>query len=433
MVAGLVMALAGGGLWWALRRPPAGTPLEDPGSGFSVQKSGPGRLITYQDAQVPLRAFHWMAPLPGGILAAQVLTQNDRQRVAWFRDGVARDPILVLKPVGVADGFWRFAALREAALAQDGTMLLLYQPGDPGSREPSLALALDLASQQVRWFCRGGFTRMALTPGQDAVYLYGGNSPILRLALSQTSLHPIPAAIDLPPEIPEPDELLPTGGSGFLVSHRNGLSAYRGTEGWTHFPQPGERGLDCLNWKSSLARAGKDIWWQAAPGRLVKVRADGRTALEWQGEWPAEDRFKQDASLLRLLGADPAGCLWFTLATPAPQAAKPAPEAPAPSEAEHATAKAPAESAEAPNPAPDWAGYAAAGLDRLYRWNPSRRTLERTDLTRAWAGLKPPPTVLPPVPGLGLAPAAGTLLAEGMRCAWWLPLEALPLEPVQAR
>jgi len=433
VTAGLVAALLGGGLWWAVRRPPAGPPLEDRGDGFSVQASGPGRLIRFQAPQIPLRAFHWLAPLPGGILAAQVLTQNDRQRVAWFRDGAAQDPFLVLKPVGVADGFWRFAALREAAVAQGGTLLLLYQPGDPGSREASLALALDMASQQVRWFCRGGFSRMVLTPGQDAVYLYGGSSPILRLAVSQPSLHAAPTEIDLPPEIPEPDELLPTVASSFLVSHRNGLSAYRSTDGWTHFPPPAERGVECQNWKSSLTRAGKDIWWQAVPGRLLQVRADGHPALAWQGELAAGDPFAQDARLLRVLGADPAGSLWFTLAAPAPL--PPAAPPPAPSAPEPAAALPPegAPAAGVPEPAPDWTAYAAAGLDRLYRWNPARRTLERIALARAWAGLNPPPTVLPPVPGQGLAPAAGALLAEGANCAWWLPLDALVMEKVQMR
>jgi len=218
ITAGLVAAALGCGLWWSLQRPPSTAPLDDQASGFTVQASGPGQLITFQDAQTPLRAFRWLPPLPGGALAAQVLSQNDRQRVALFHDG-AQDLLLVLKPVGVADGFWRFAALREAALAPGGILLLLYQAGDPGSTEQSLALALDVASQQVRWFCRGAFAHLAVAPGANpAVYLYGGKGLVLRLALKSASTHPAPEAIELPTLVPELDDLLPTGAAGFLAS-----------------------------------------------------------------------------------------------------------------------------------------------------------------------------------------------------------------------
>jgi hypothetical protein len=426
VIAGLILAALGGGLWWSLRRQPSAAPLDDQGSVFAMQAAGPGQSITYQDAQIPLRAFRWLPPLPGGVLAAQVLSQNDRQRVALFHEGQAQDLLLVLKPAGVGDGFWRFAALREAAMAPGGMILLLYQPGDPGSTELPLALAVDLASQQVRWSCRGAFGRMALAQGADAVYLYGGKGPIQRVALNATggaSLRPAATVIELPPEIPEAEDLLPTGAGGFLVSHRDGLSVFRTSTGWAHFPAPEDRGQDCQGWKSSLTRTGKDIWWQAVPGKLVKVRPDGTPGLEWQGELPQEDPFARDARLLRVLGADGAGCLWFALASPVPVPAA----APAPPGKEE-----PAPEAAPPDPGQDWGPYVAAGLDRLYRWNPARDTLDRVSLRKAWAALNPPANVAAPVQGQGVIPAAGTLLAEGARCAWWLPLGALPLERVQA-
>jgi hypothetical protein len=409
--AGVVLALLGGGLSWSLRRQPSAAPLDDQASAFTVQASGPGRLITFQAAQIPLRSLRWLAPLPGGVVAAQVLSQNDRQRVALFRDGLAQETLLVLKPVGVSDGFWRFAALREAA-APSGTLLLLYQPGDPGSTEASLVLALDVASQQVRWFIRGDFNRLVLTPDAQAVYLYGGKGPIQRIALNQATAHPAPTTIDLPAEIPQVEQLLPTGASGFLASHRSGLSCYRVKEGWTHFPLPEARGVDCPNFRSGLARAGKDIWWQAVPGQLVKVHADGSPGPAWQGELPEADPFAKDARLLSMLGADPSGNLWFALATPGPQAAKP-------------SAETPAETDTAAVPADDWGAYATAGLDRLYRLNPGRSTLQRITLPALWSALRPPPTVQPPTLGQGVVPAAGALLAEGVRCAWWLPLDSL--------
>jgi hypothetical protein len=428
----LAAAALGGGLWWALQRPPSTAPLDDQGSAFTVQVSGRGQLITFQDNQMPLRALRWLRPLPGGILAAQMLGQNDRQRVLLFHDGV-QDSLLVLKPLGVADGFWRFAELREAAMAPDGTLLLLYRAGDPDSPEAPLALALDATSQQVRWSCRGAFSHLALGQGPDLVYLYGDKGPVQRLTLKAAGAqHPVFESIELPPEIPQVEDLLPTVG-GFLVSHRNGLGVYRGKQGWTQYPAPLSQGPACQGWKSSLVRAGNSIWWQAVPGQLVKLRADGQPA-DAASQWPlpAEDPFAPDAHLLRLLGAAPDGWLWFCLASPVPAAPAPA-GAPVPAPDPAAPAPAPDPTAPA-TPATDWGLYAAAGLDRLYRWNPARNALERVALKQAWAALNPPATVQLPLPAQGLAPAAGSLLAEGNRCAWWLPLAALPCQPVlQAR
>jgi hypothetical protein len=423
ITAGLVAAALGCGLWWSLQRPPSTAPLDDQASGFTVQASGPGQLITFQDAQTPLRAFRWLPPLPGGALAAQVLSQNDRQRVALFHDG-AQDTLLVLKPVGVADGFWRFASLKEAALAPGGILLLLYQAGDAGSAEQPLALAVDVASQQVRWFCRGGFAHLALGPGTNpAVYFYGAKGPVLRLALRSASPHPTPESIELPGQIMELDDLLPTA-AGFMVSHKGGLSVRKAGE-WSELPAPQDDGPACQGWKSSLTRNGKEIWWQAVPGKVVRVRADGHLGATTQWQLPDEDPFARDAHLLRLLGADPGGSLWFSLAQPLPAA--PPGQAPAAGQ----TPAAEPQAADTPDPAADWGPYAAAGLDRLYRWNPARKSMERLALDRAWAGLVPPAGVQPPAPGRGLAPAAGTLLAEAGRTAWWLPLAALPFDPLK--
>ena len=432
----LVAALLGTGLWWSLRREPAGTILDDDQSAFKVAAAGPGQLISFQDAQIPLRSFRWLPPLPGGFLAAQVLSQNDRQRVALFQGGAPRGLLLVQKPVGVADGFWRFAQLKDAAQAPGGLWVLLYQAGDSASAEPALVLALDEASQRVHWFYRGPCARVAVSPGQQpAVFLFGGKASIQRLDLNATGTAGRAAAksIELPPEMAEVEDLLPTGAWSFLVSHRNGLAAWQNKSGWTLCPAPEDRGVDCQDWKSALTRSGKDLWWQAVPGRLVKVRADGSSLDTWQADL-GTDPFARDARLLRLLGTDPGGALWFTLASP-----KPAPPAPAPAQAGLPPApEAPfeasgQEAAVAPqDPGPDWAAYLAQGLDRVYRWQPGHHTLERVSLSKeAWAALHPPEAVQQPAAGQGLVPASGALLAEGTRCCWWLPLAALPLEKLR--
>jgi len=432
LLAALLIALLGGGLAWTLRRQPSAAPLDDPGQGFTVETRGAGRLVSFQDPQTPLRALRWLPPLAGGVLAAQELGQNDRQRVALFRDGQSPATLLVLKPLGVSEGFWRFATLRDALQAPGGTLLLLYLAGDPASPEPPLLVALDPASQQVRWSFRGAGDRLALTGAGEAIYLYGGKAPIQRLTLAPAGPaapggpHPAPTSIDLPPGIQAVEGFLPTGSSSFLVSHPDGLSAYQPAGGWTHFPAPEERGVPCQDWRSTLAQAGKTIWWQAVPGRMLRVRPDGRPLTPWSEALPPEDACARDAQLLRLLGPDPAGALWFALAVPAP--------APVPPPVPAAEGAPGPDAAAAPAPGPgegDWAGYAAAqGLDRIYRWDPTGRKLERVSLIKAWAALNPPLALPPPAPAQALAPAAGALLAEGNRSAWWLPLAALPLTPV---
>jgi hypothetical protein len=158
----------------------------------------------------------------------------------------------------------------------------------------------------------------------------------------------------------------------------------------------------------------------------MKVLPDGSPGepLEWQ--LPPEDPFGRDARLLRVLGSDPDGWLWFSLASPVPAAQPPVP--PEPRIKAHDTEAIPG--AAEPAPALDWGPYVAAGLDRLYRWLPARNTLERVDLKQAWPGLNPPAPVQLPALGPLVVPAAGSLLAEGPRCAWWLPLKALPFQRV---
>jgi hypothetical protein len=83
-------------------------------------------------------------------------------------------------------------------------------------------------------------------------------------------------------------------------------------------------------------------------------------------------------------------------------------------------------------PAPeDWAAYAARGLERVYRWNPDKETLERLTWREAWTALKAPVDMAGGT--VQVHPGAGTLVLEGNRAAWWLPLAALPFQAVKAQ
>jgi hypothetical protein len=319
--AALGLALLGAGWGWrALRHRPgsAGLP-EAPGSAFAIQPSGPGQLVRYLDGPAPLRALRWLPPLAGDTVVAQVLGQNDRQRIALLRPDTPADLLLVSRPAGVADSFWRFAALDQALLT-DGTLLLLYRAGDAGSTEAPLLLAMDRSSQQPLWWFRGPGNRLVLGDGPEAaVYLYGGAGPIQRLPLKPgpgaDPARPSVRTIPLPPALRMAEALLPTGTGSFLVSHPDGLAAYR-NGAWTCLPAPEARGQACRDWHSTLARSGRDLWWQAVPGQWCKVRADGHPVTVWPMALPDGDPFSLDAGLVQLLGTAPDGALWFALATP---------------------------------------------------------------------------------------------------------------------
>lgn len=468
--AALGLALLGAGWGWrALRHRPgfAGLP-EAPGSAFTIQSNGPGQLVRYLDGPAPLRVLRWLPPLAGDTVVAQVLGQNDRQRIALLHPGSPADLQLVSRPTGVADSFWRFATLGQAVLA-DGILLLLYRAEDPGSTEPPLLLAMDPSSQQALWWYRGPGTRLVLDEAPQAgVYLYGGAGPVLRLPLKPAPgadpARPAVRTIPLPPEVRTAEALLPTGTGAFLVSHPDGLAAYRNSA-WITLPAPEARGQACQAWHSTLARSGRDLWWQAVPGQWCKVRADGRPVTVWSMALPEGDPYALDAGLAQLLGATPDGALWFALATPvaalapvqtdapasAPASVPASAQTPAPAPAQTSTqasahtsvpasaepsaalseqASAPAsDQTSAQTSGPDWAAYLAQGQDRVYRWDPARHGLARSSLRAFWASFSPPPPVPVPAPGT-LAPAAGALLAEGSLCAWWLPLAALPLVPL---
>jgi hypothetical protein len=407
LLAGATMLALGGAGIYGLRHRPAPPPLGEEAPAFQAEASGQGFLIRFQDLHTPLRALRWVPCVEA--LAAQVTTQSDRQLVAFFVDGRQRALLTVPRPQGVADGFWRLAELRDAGLSPDGAAVLLY-----GAGEASLALAI--RDGLLLWARRGGFQRLALEGGQ--AFLFGGGGPVERVALEANA----PArTLEVPADQGPVEDLLPTGKGGFLAAHPGGLSSYRDGKGWTLAQGPAEKGVACASWRSSLARAGAAIWWQGAPGSLLRVKGDGSTL----GKGIPEDLAGTDGKLLTLLGADGEGRLWLGLArpltTPAGAGAKPP-------EAEGAE---PPEAAGTEGPEGGWEAYAAQGLDRVYRWDAARGTLERFTWREVWPGLRAPADLA--VPG-GVQGLCGRgFVFSGARSAWWVPLAALPFQPLQPR
>lgn len=404
----LALALGAG---FALRRRPSGTLLEGPAHAFALAPAAKGWRLSFNDAEIPLRGLRFLPPRQEGILVAQAQTQSDRQLVAVFRDGALAADFMVGRPQGAGEGFWRFARLQDAYALPDGTLLLLYRPGDPASTEPSLLLATDPRPGEAKWVHRGAFDRMAVWAGNDpSVLLYGGPGPIARLPLAGAR-RPTPRTIEVPAELGAIEDLAATGPATFLAAAPGTLWAFLGAKGWTSYPSPADPAVPCEGWRGSLAQAGRKVYWQPSPGRVVHVAQDGSLVADLEPTgMPGDDPQARDLRLARLLGADASGRLWFSLAQPLPQPAAPA---------------------DAPDGAGDWAAYAAQGLDRIYRWSPEKGTLERFAWGQAWSVLAPPQGVQPAPPVL--RPQAGACVLEGQGCAWWLPLSALPFQALQAR
>ncbi|HJV91395.1 MAG TPA: hypothetical protein VJ623_13885 [Holophagaceae bacterium] len=415
LAAGLV--LVGGGLLLA-RRGTAMAAQEEEAPLFRSQVQGAGRLMVLE-AREPLRAVRWLPPLTGGWALCQVSTQADRQLLGLFQDGAFVRTISLPRPEGLSDGFFRQAEVREAKLAQ-GTLLLLLSP-EGSRREGSFLMALGLDGA-LKWARRASAEHVACEGSN--LWIWG---PTSAQKLSFEGKGDAPDAIAFPPEVDAPQVLLPTA-KGFILTHTKGLSAWQGPAGWTHTAAPAPSPLGFPDARGLIVRSGQALFWQPEPGTLLKVTPEAGVIGPAEIPAPADPL---EAPLLKLLGADDSGRLWFALARPSlPQASSVAPPPLAP----------PAEGAEAP-PVP---GAAAAGpllsgeqrtayesrlkgpMDRLYTWNPGAGELRSFTWSQTWPRLGAPADLPIPTGDGGLRPEGrGWLAGEDAR-RWWLPLTALP-------
>ena len=458
LIIGLLLAAAiGGGGWWLLRRPTGRPPDEQGSAAFSTRDGREGWLIQHLDEQVPLRAFRWL-PLRGdGLLVAQLITQNDEQQVHLFKQGRLRGSWKLERPGTATAGFFRFAELKEALLADDSTLLLLYAAGSGSAPEESLLLALDLGRGSVRWSLRleGSRCIRGGEPKNPGVFVWGAPKTIqwvpLNVAAGKT---PTVKPLDLPAPIQSPADLLPMGADRFLLAHGLGLSSFAGPKGWVHLPLPARPAFPaCPGVPGRLVRGSGSLWWQPYPGTLFEVGAEGPSVREVPLNAGAGDGPSRDLRLLRLLGADGKGGLWFGLASPnlevpaptpapataaldqpgqpdAPQPGAPQPGAPGPGAPGPGT-EAPAGPVPVLPPAPSpeeieaWRRHLAGGLGRVYRRPVDGGSLRLYDWGRRWRSGPEPPGFPPPQGDAGLRPEAGFLVLGAERSICWLPLQAL--------
>ena len=445
-----LLVILGTALWFLVRRSPVQVPPAESQAAFTAEASGSGMLIHYGDGQTPLRALRWLQPGPEGIQAVQLLTQSDRQRLVLFKNGTMIANLLVACPSGVREGFFNFAELCDAIVFPGDVAVLLYRSADASTGELPLLLAVDLPSQATRWVHRAAGERLALSTDakEGSVFLFGAATPIVRLPIAlqkgektgSTPFRTAARSIDLPEEVKNLAELVATGPWGFLAAHAHGLSSYSWSKGWTHHPQPPAPSLAFADARPALAALGKTYWWQPFPGTLSQVKADGSTVVTYEAAALAPpEPWAKDSALMSLRGVDPSGQLWFTLATPSapPSIATPAEPtsephgeaAPPPSTEKEWRAEGSATEA-SPIPAEDWATYASQGLERIYRWDPTHKSLSGRPLAEFWTDLALPQNVNRPAGFPRFRPESGQLLLESGPTAWVIPIGALPLKPL---
>lgn len=413
-------ALLAGGAAYLARRRPAVPPQETEAVPFQSQELGAALLLRHADDSSPLRAIRWLPPGPGGLHAVQVVTQTDRQRVALFENGVFTSLWLIPRPVGVGEGFFRFAELEAALGAGSDLLLLLYRAAEGSRPEPSLLVALDRRDGMVRWTRRTTGRHLILQPGTDgpaALWCYGPDTPPQRFDLRSGQAGP---PLELPADTPFPIQALATRNGNLLIAHGQGLAIRRGSGTWIHHPAPTPSdgapvSSPPRSFAGRLAMGTTGTWWQPSPDQLVPVLANGGLGEILQLTLP--EPWDRDVQRLNLLGSDPDGNLWFEL-TANPGAA------PAPQDSGWE---------DAGTPSPETAATALVpNVPRVYRFDPLHRRFDQCRLDRAWKALQAPVAV--PDTFAGLTPAGGAWIhpqADGSLL--WIPLTRLPLAAVDAQ
>ncbi len=414
--------MIGGGLILAPRGAAVAAADEDAPL-FTTQPQGLGRLLQLQ-AKEPLRGVRWLPPMSGGWSLCQVSTQADRQVLTLFQGGQLARTFPLPRLQGTTEGFYRQAEIRETAMA--GNTLLLLVKAEGGRKEAAVVLALSLEGD-LRWAHRTQADHLTVSEG--SVWAWGSiGTQRLPIALAKGEhLNPkserpgLPEPLTWPYEAGNPTALLPTA-AGFLVLHGKGLSAWRSESGWTHTPAPTPSPLSFSAPKGSLVQCENTLYWQPEPGTLVKVTPEG--TVVGPEALPIPEPMEKDAALLKLLGCDADGRLWFALAAPtlAPQPMATAqPTTAPPAESPAAT---PAAFSEETRLA--YEAHLKGPLDRIYSWKPGDKAPRGITWSKAWPALGAPATFAIPAAGVDLRPEAQGLLLGAEQDRWWLPLKALP-------
>lgn len=412
-------------LYSLARRERVPAPAQGPAEAalFTASPAGEGALLRLQPAaDQPLRAVHFLPALTDGEVVAQVLTQTGDQLLGRFKGGQFMGTLRLETPEGVPPSFFRFARLRDAAVLEDGSLLLLYGDGTGSGGAPWL-LDVDSASQAPRWVLKAAGAHISMEPGGKSCLLWDGTT----LSRATWTKKPALTALPLPDGVSVLDAVLALPSGRILLAHPGGLAARTGGA-WSLTPLPDPGDLAFPGSPGVLASAGNAVYWQPRPGQLARIEGDGAITAVDLSSLKAPAGHERDLAMLRLLGADARGRLWFRLATPDFTVAPHPAQAEQPSAALQATtAMAGGQPAAAPpapfDPAP-WMDYLKGGLDRAYAWDPREQSLQMVDWKARWPALGAPADFPLPLPR-DMQPQGGALLLDLDTRAWWLPLEKL--------
>ncbi len=427
----LVSVVVGGalsGVYTLVRRHPAPTAVQGPVElvRFTATPSGAGILFQLQSsADQPLRIVRFLPALRDGEVLAQVLTQTGDQLIGRFKEGSFLGTLRIPVPDRAPSTFFRFARLEDAAALSDGSILLLYGDGTGGASAPWLVL-MDTATQTLRWAAKASGAHLALETNGHSCLLWDDHT-LTRLTWNlKPALTPIP----LPEGLSILDAVLPLPGGQVLLAHPGGVAIQtHGTWKRTPLPEPGD--LAFPGAPGALAMARDAAFWQPRPGQLLRIGAEGDLVPVDLSRLSMPAGHARDLALLRLVGADERGRLWFVLATP-DFTVTTHPTAEPPSAALQATAAmagsatvtaGPAAEAAPFDPGP-WMDYLKGGLDRAYAWTPTSSSPQLMDWRAQWPALGAPADFALPLPR-SLQPQGGALLMDLDTRAWWLPLDKL--------
>ncbi len=390
----------------------------------TLEARGVGFLLTYRSGEIPIRNCSWAVSESPTLRYLHVITQNDHHFLYQVHESGTVQSSPILMPGDLPPSFIRTAVLKRTLPLPDGS-LLLHLVSETQKERPSLLIRTASQSGAVLWYQRfpGTSSTISTGSGDKEWVLFGGSTALTHIsgwnrgaALSAPAVR----SIDPPAQAGEALDARALPDGSVIFSHTKGLSAWIPDRGWQEVlptPVPVSTTPRTLG---ALAYLGGRILWQPLPGTLYAVSRTAEAFSCIALDLPmTPQNLALDRSMLRLLGNDPEGALWFDLQAP-PQI----PQAPtaAPADGQEPTGW----KDEQRQPAPDdeaWKAHLARPLDRIYWWAEGTSELKQLSWAEAQQALGQP--LESRSTGLNLQPSQGIASSQEANPSWWVSLARL--------